>query len=49
MNFYYMNNIKNETNKNDEDYNELKQDIKMTKDNIDNNIINKTEKKDEKL
>ena len=48
MNFHYMNNSKNEPNKNEEDYNELKQDIKMAKDNIDN-IINKTEEKDEKI
>ena len=47
MNFHYMNNSKNEPNKNEEDYNELKEDIKIAKDNIDS-IIYKAEEKDEK-
>ena len=46
-NFHYMNNNKNEPNKNENNYNELKNDIKTATDSIDN-IINKTETKDEK-
>ncbi len=47
VNFHYMNNSRNEPNKNENEYNELKEDIKIAKENIDN-IINRTEEKDEK-
>ena len=47
LNFHYRNNYKNEPNIDENNYNELKQDIKTATDNIDN-IINITEIKDDK-
>ena len=47
VNFHYMNNSRNEPKKSENEYNELKEDIKIAKENIDN-IINRTEEKDEK-
>ena len=48
INFHYINNNINEPNKNDKNYNELKEDIKIATENIEN-IINKTEEKGEKI
>ena len=48
INFHYINNNINEPNKNENNYNELKEDIKIATENIEN-IINKTEAKEEKI